>query len=229
MWVTVCQDPTWGLAVGKGPILWPPKGPNEYDRVPRSTETKLTTTLPKVYRAPSWSWASLDAWVGWASYPSTAAKFTEGVIELLDVSFQFEGGSIYGKMTDGHLTLMAVYMEVYMSCLAPETREQIRSFLSTVDCYECLKDQFLHVIHDEVGAFALAAFDLLSVPPGKLYALKLTHPAPPLTMDRLSSGLLLRESERRPGAYERVGLFMILEEAHLRAFADIRPGPITLV
>lgn len=54
------------------------------------------------YCAPSCSWASWDAWVCW-EWPGvgptkySSDDLTEGVIEVLDVSLQLEGNSVYGN------------------------------------------------------------------------------------------------------------------------------------
>lgn len=236
LWQPVRNDA--GLRVGTESFSWPPEGPTpdpqkRYLGDPRSTILKLSVTLPKRYRAPSWSWASLDASVHWLGPWRSWTEYTQGVIEILEGSFQFEGDSIYGKLTDGHLTLMAVYLEVSTSCLTLKTTpgQQIRSASQDVDgeSHWTGKSSDLVYLLDEAGPFAEANFDFMSDTPEKVYALKLTHGLPPHAMEYLPSGLLLQESGRRPGAYERLGTFGILEEGHLRAFADVRPRPITLV
>nr|CDL70792.1 vegetative incompatibility protein 1a [Cryphonectria parasitica] len=220
----------WPIDVEPAPFVWPPPRDNE----PRSafTKVRVPVSAPEEYRAPSWSWASLDGKIHWANYPqngvptgtdpSAIADLTNGTLELVEVDLQFKGESVYGRVENGSLMLRATYQKVQVS--GPHSQEQVKLRGDRGFLY----DDFAYCVHTNSDEFAWAAFDMISPPPGNLYALKLINQTPGLTDRGVLSGLLLQESDRKQGAYRRVGVF-IIREGHLDAFDNISPEFITLV
>lgn len=217
------------------PWTWP------QDRYTSQTQPKLlekvldhgSVRIPTTYRAPSWSWASLDAEVLWLNYqhmgtskPDELPKYSEtsdGVLEVLDVDFQFQGDSNFGRMTSGRLTLNAVYQRISVS--GPQSQEEIQSRSE----YAQVKDRWDYVVHNASGAFAYGQFDFQTPPTGALMAIKLINQPPGLGKNTdIRSGLILEECGDRPSTYRRAGLF-VFQEAHLDAFDNVLMRPITLV
>ncbi|TID27527.1 homodimeric type dihydroorotase [Venturia nashicola] len=57
---------------------------------------------PSTYRAPSWSWASIDGWI----FICPIRRF-EDIVEVVDVQVQVKGENPYGEVSSGHIELRA--------------------------------------------------------------------------------------------------------------------------
>lgn len=213
------------------PRTWPPPQNNKnwgLDIGNDNGAKDMTLTYPTKYRAPSWSWASLDAVITWPHFPifaradPIAERMREGgAVKILDVNLCFEGESVYGRMTSGELTLMAIYQRISFS--GPRIRHQIQELPDTSYYRE-----LIYGVGNETGEFGFAAFDRLSAPSTEVFALKLFNHLPGDINKGICSGILLTHSLEKLGAFQRIGVFVILDD-HLGAFDNISPQPITLV
>ncbi|KAJ4397688.1 hypothetical protein N0V93_001921 [Gnomoniopsis smithogilvyi] len=231
--------PDWENVHSPARWYWPPSrsGDSIYARC---TKLTLPVTQPTTYRAPSWSWASLDGRVHWPSFPQNGAddlfvgdiEMLNGEIELLDVRLQFEGESAFGRLKEGRLTLRAKYQMVTISgpqSLRDNSSDLRRLPRNSTGTVPYAFDNCVYSVHNDTGHFAYAAFDMGSPPTsGDMYALKTINQPSGYALKGLYSGILLQESEDTAVTFRRVGVFVLVED-HLDAFANITPKPITLV
>jgi hypothetical protein len=82
-------------------------------------KTVTVATKPKKYRAPSWSWASVDGRINWPFWraSSTCSKCTL-YWTLLDAQTTPEGLDPYGAVQDGFLKVHGILEEVKMRQLS---------------------------------------------------------------------------------------------------------------
>lgn len=201
---------------------WPPSNP-QVEPVP-SYFSYLDPPAPRPtkYRAPSWSWASLDMFTHWPGTPHNdyyapeggTIEMLDGEIELLDADLQLEGSSAFGKLTGGHLTLKGKYLAVSIS--GPLDSVQIELVHEQDPEQALLLGQGFdyRVLHDDhhVG---YAALDFgLDPSLGGVFALKLVNQPPGLSKRIFFSGMIVQESQERRGVYLRRGVFA-LRENHL--------------
>lgn len=233
------QDKRPYTAEGLVPLwTWPQKDMSSFHKTRVIIEKTLdhgSVRIPTKYRAPTWSWASLDGEVSWLHYqhmgpgrPYELPKYAEtsdGVVKVLDVDLQFQGDSVFGRMTGGRLTLNAVFQKISFS--GPQSEEDIMSRSEYGPKWPY--NGWNYLVHSDSGVFAYGQFDFQTSPTGVLCALKLINQPPGLgTKEDIRSGLILEESGDTPGTHRRVGLFTF-QEAHLDAFENIPMRPITLI
>lgn len=228
------QRPVWS---------WPPLPPEKQQQQqptlpspPQPPGSEETLAQPgAAYRAPSWSWASRDTLTHWPAYPChewevvppSELDLLNGEIELQDVRLELAGESPFGRLTGAYLTLRAKYRRISVS--GPHKLEETRLQTFPANISVVFLSDFVHGIHGETGHFGYACFDTGSAPPeGDVFVLRTIHQAPGYAAIGLWSGLVLQESEEVPGAFVRIGLFVLMED-HLDAFKDTPAASITLV
>lgn len=217
---------------------WPPDATESLSKTPFIVLNRTVARQP-TYLAPSWSWASLDGCIQWPSFPhnhfgsiiQSAIDLLYGEIRLINVSLQLEGRSSFGRISSGYLTLEGRYCTVTISGPQHNLEEtRLPKSLHHPESVNYDFRYFFYGVHDDTMEFAYAALDIEpDTLPGDLMALKIIH-QPPNSASQFGvrSGLLLQRSQETPGAYQRIGVFVLIEE-HLDAFDDIPPKPITLV
>jgi hypothetical protein len=73
---------------------------------------------PRDYRAPSWSWASVDGKV--TLYPITDTQTEEISVEILEAkTFSIVGGEM-GQLTHGHINLRGTLRPAHMAQFRPD-------------------------------------------------------------------------------------------------------------
>lgn len=234
--------PDWHNDFSPLPWSWPPSHSGNQLYISRCTRLIMPIIRLTTYRAPSWSWASLDGRIHWPQFPNNEVgdlcvgyiELLNGEIELLDVHLQLEGESAFGRLTGGYLILRGKYQMVKVSGpvnltdRSPDPRRLPRH-PNRSDVVSSHFDDFVYSLHSDAGHFAYAAFDMGVQPTsGDVYALKTINQPSGSAAKGLYSGILLQETEEAAGAFRRVGVFVLVED-HLDAFANVSPEPITLV
>lgn len=79
-------------------------------------------TAPRVYRAPSWSWASCDGIV--ASGKSNTDEWLN-IATVLDYHVELKGANPYGEVTDGWITLQAPLMPLSLSDIPEKDEDKL--------------------------------------------------------------------------------------------------------
>jgi hypothetical protein len=59
-----------------------------------------------IYRAPSWSWASMDGRIGWR-FLDTHEQYSEAAIKVIDAQTDVQGQNMFGRVTDGYINMQA--------------------------------------------------------------------------------------------------------------------------
>lgn len=203
----------------------------------RSSNSEITR--PEAYRAPSWSWASLNTFTTWPPFPyheyevvpSWVYELLNGDIELQDFDLQFESQSNFSRVSGGHLVLKAKFRRVLIS--GPHRQEDIRlpRYGDTSRALISMLSDFEYSIHDGAELLAYAVFDMKIAPSSRdAVALRIVNQPPECSAKGLRSGLILQPSEATPapGSFVRVGLF-VLSEDHLNAFDNVQPASIAVV
>ncbi|CAN8101467.1 unnamed protein product [Discula destructiva] len=213
--------------------FWPPAYPKRDSRTWRIDEVELPVQRPASYRAPSWSWASLDGWTRWPGWPQFSTTYgaadrhikqLNGAIEIVDFSIDYAGESIFGRIKYAQLTLKARYFKV-SSISDPQSHEE-----ANLEPDPANRDPSLpYSVHNSDGIFAYAYFDLGKLPTTDLYVLKtVNQPSESERNTGFEAGLVLQEDEASPGFFRRVGIFGISGN-HFDAFDDIEAKLITLI
>nr|CDL70799.1 vegetative incompatibility protein 1d [Cryphonectria parasitica] len=216
---------------------WPPSQPKPEDPKSQFTVLDWPSSRPEKYRAPSWSWASLDRFVHWPSVPCNewghvtvgTIEMLTGEIELLDANIEFRGNSAFGRLNAGHLTLKARYRQVSISGPLDAAQLKLKGDSEDPEAWLVAYDNFDHCVHDGDELVACAALDFgLEACSGRLLALKLVNQPPGFSKKLLYSGIIVQESHEGTGLYLRRGAF-VLREDHLDMFDTTSLEAITLI
>lgn len=100
-----------------GGLLWIPEDSQPKDTSKIAPISEKAATLPETYRAPSWSWASLD---GAIDFPSPTTGFTTGtefpispICTVLDAQTEpVSPAAVFGQVNGGFIQLVAPFKEV---------------------------------------------------------------------------------------------------------------------
>jgi hypothetical protein len=74
--------------------------------------TKRLATRPEVYRAPSWSWASVDGHIAWSTWRWCNSEQCEEFLQILEAYTVVAGIDPYGAVKDGYLKISGKTVEV---------------------------------------------------------------------------------------------------------------------
>lgn len=220
------------------PWRWPPPSRGTLTAFSRcNTLLELLAKPPERYRAPTWSWASLDGRIIWPSYPQFETNYqtlsdmdtVNGEIQLLSYSARPLGENIFGRLQDARLTLMAKYQRVSLSGPRSWVTGNHHRYEDSADDHR--NTAYRLSVYDALGdEFGLASLDreTETLPTEEIFAIRLVKiPASDVRRDTLT-GLLLQRSVEKPGTFERIGVF-VLRDDHPDAFDNVSPNPITLV
>ena len=148
-----------------------------------------------VYRAPSWSWASIDGEVCWSSRQEHT-DWAE-ITEVLNVSCEPAGEDPFGSVVGGTLTTRAQVAEARCSYKAPADTDDLRCIEYKVQ----RQDRFEKLDAD----YPLAEAGKHHVPSGHpVFCLRdgRTGPKAPLG----NKALVLRRAEDAEGPFQRIGV-----------------------
>ncbi|KAL1636617.1 hypothetical protein SLS58_009741 [Diplodia intermedia] len=169
------------------------------------------------YRAPSWSWASIDGQIVWGDDRDRAEL--RPVFDFLDVDIELTGPDVFGGISSARLIISGSPVPVEIG-----GRDRPDRFLF---------DFSHHLMYEgrKIGLVHLDLRDPKLLPTG-LYALQLfeQYPTPPEQDHHRNvwCGLLLALSDEQPETFRRVGLF-VLDEDDLDVFEDLEPRRTTLI
>lgn len=169
-------------------LMW--KGPYMAGRPGGSTERY--GVRPQPYRAPSWSWASID----WTVTPATERSSAEMMVELIDASTAYVIGPL-GPVTSGVVRIRGFLVRA-------ELGTTYRLFTNEDSCTLLLKgDRDLEHTGrlDEVNALPSSKFEVHCMP----------FSAAPLSgFGGFVEGLLLQTTGRAVGQFKRIGYFTVV-------------------
>ncbi|KAH7009334.1 heterokaryon incompatibility protein-domain-containing protein [Macrophomina phaseolina] len=168
------------------------------------------------YRAPSWSWASMDGQITWGSqWERNALPQT---FELLQADIKLAGNDPFGSITCAHLVVAGLLLPVNINGFA-QTKLSIFDFPYQL-IHEGKKIGFSHLDLRRPEYVARS-----------LFALQLFEQWPRLPehgQQHVWCGLILEPSLGPAKTFRRVGLFF-LDEEHLDVFQSVESSRITLV
>ena len=148
-------------------------------------------TRPSVYRAPSWSWASVDGPVHWNKYQM------EDPALVISAGVTPKGSNLLGAVTEGFAILYSELVPVELDYL-PNTRSAFQ--------YVCKRHGFVeparvdHPIYERFSQFSTNSTDAV-------YVLRLfTVIGWPGSPGHTFIALVLRKSDQMTDIYERVGI-----------------------
>jgi hypothetical protein len=185
--------------------------------------TKYLATRPHVYRAPSWSWASVEGHIAWSTWRWCATDQCEEFLEILEANTVVAGVDRFGAVKDGHLKISGKTVEIDR----PATETMLASS----------KEQTWNITY-EGQVFAKARLDA-ALPAedngNKIYALLAAKCKMKKGHIPTPRGLVLEKttSVRDDGLpeFRRIGSFRVTsaEEDQLRAWRGSEPGTLIIV
>lgn len=160
---------------------------------------------PATYRAPSWSWASVDGEVRF--YYTNTHNDSLGIIKRHEI-YQ-SGSNHFGEVKSGWIELSAPLVPI---------RQHGEIYL----CEVSIANQLYTLTKDTLD------LDTDEVPNKPLFALFIQQDIRGVGSGHWIKGLVIVRSETHPGAFERVGAFQ-LETKDERLYLDISDHELTLV
>ncbi len=178
------------------------------------------------YRAPSWSWASMDGQITWATHWNcddwrSVLGRSEPALKFLDADIITSGDSPHGCIVKAILTAYGKAVPVTFDRGVEGKARVTRGPGATDFPYEL-------VYEDTVIGAGLLDLQTASFAPDRLWCLQIE---PQIERGSLSrgespwSGLLLEKTEDK---FSRVGLFVLVEE-QIRFFDDHEARTVCLV
>ena len=200
----------------------------------------LSVSMPKEYRAPSWSWASVDGHTSWTSYENTprensllASRFDDS-FEVLDISEGSEPREGNFLKVQTSLRRIAAIEECsyddrwvhfnrnnWPYDLFVSTKTSIHSSKST-STWTILPSQQTapykgHLVKCAEGQLDLDDKDRLTKSQRQLFYLHITYKCRP-------SGLILECIDEAKGIYKRVGIATVFDQHGLYLESCFRKG-----
>ncbi|EPE32859.1 hypothetical protein GLAREA_05871 [Glarea lozoyensis ATCC 20868] len=163
--------------------------------------TKCLATRPDVYRAPSWSWASVEGHIAWPTWRWCGPEHCEQFMQILEAKTVVDGADPYGAVKDGYLKIVGKTVEIDRPTAA--------------DMMPSSREQTWHALY-RGQSFTNARLDT-AIPDGeggdKLYALLAAKCKMKKAQNPVPRGLLLEKADtiRQDGlpVFRRVGVFRV--------------------
>lgn len=174
---------------------------------PRSSPLWTCSELsrPKLYRAPSWSWAAVDGAREFLAFASSSDKI---LFSHVSHRIDNDGESRYGPVIGGYLELKGPVFPVTKNFrLSPRGREFYISmdlegkFTNFKLCYE----QLIEVTINDLNGHIAATFDVPSEDRRNLFAFFMVQ-KDDNTSHPVHLGLIIRATGQNPELYTRVGI-----------------------
>jgi hypothetical protein len=194
---------------------------------PRTAGTKIRTRSSK-YIAPTWSWASLSCgiyFIGSRGHKSVQIgndilRRTKIIGSILEVHCMPSGLDPLGSIVGGYLRVRGQMIQATLSTRAnPERRRKVLEWSIDDSSLGSPQPYLFDVVNDNDGSSlpfdpdSTSDIDVLT-PRQSVFCLLWSLPPdtePPLSdeNDFLITILVLRQSQRQPGNYERIGLMFL--------------------
>ena len=192
----------WQADVGRG-LLW------RVDFEPsEDLDTRFTSARANPYRAPTWSWASIDLVNNrtcsvWVSYAFLGPSFEMGLLdsrfEVLDWKCDISGSNPFGRVTDGHLLVKGAALSTTLWYDGNRDTDSDIDNGSEYDWHlgiESILDLFYYDIdvRGDGNSYVLEGETIIALL---------------ISFGPRACAILLAPSKRRSGKYERIGVASI--------------------
>ena len=172
-------------------------------------EDRQNTQRLRPYRAPSWSWASMDGQITWATHWNckdwrSVLGQSEPAFKFLDADIITSGDNPHGCIVKAILTVYGKAVPVTLDRNPKESESELRRGLTDFS-YELIYDDIV------IGA-GLLDLQIASFAPDHLWCLQVERQIGRSSLSRGESpwsGLLLEKVEDK---FSVVGLFILVEE-----------------
>lgn len=165
---------------------------------------------PSNYRAPSWSWASVD---GPVDFFTINAGIVKPYVEVEDVEawIELEGTDPYGRIKNGALSLRGAVREAYIETIEEE------------DSYEGSR-MSVQILFDDISAIGSITMDF-PIPDGKVYCLLVASAYMSQSTKMDNNVVMLLESTGNENEFRRVGYSVFFNKRDYTPNWTLRPTP----
>ncbi len=173
---------------------------------PWTTYIEITKLIrPKLYRAPSWSWAAIE---GSIIFPTKTYDSNKILFSYVAHRIDTEGESPYGPVTKGYLKLQGFVFPVTKHIRLPT--EAFQQYWSVVDDegnldFKIGYEQLIEVTINDLKCNIAATFEVLSEDRKNLSIFFMIQNTD-YTIDPAYAGLIIQETGETPKSYRRVGI-----------------------
>jgi hypothetical protein len=181
-------------------------------------KTNQPLQRPVRYRAPSWSWASVDGPVNF--FTISGGRIPEWLIEIEDLVYwtSLSGSDPFGKVTDGALTVTG-YLK------AGEIKTVKMEVLDDVEIEETPlgEGDAVQLLFDEISAIGTVTLDSIT-PDGEAFCLLVASSYLQGAVEVKSAVILLLSSTGKENEYSRIGFSGLYKAREFRPETTLRPS-----
>jgi hypothetical protein len=214
-------------------------------RIESSPDSAFQPQRPMSYRAPSWSWASIDGFMsyysqrlsntGGARPEESVCSYDYGLFEIVDSELQLASGNPFGAICSGSLLLrgcilpMRFNYEQYSSGLT--YNDEMRMLVGDDGRDACaFYPDILTEVRDLEWIYCLSirgeSWSSQDQIPYHLYQQNFASEDEFQGVNAMIMGLALTKNTTRANAYQRVGLIRWMKRS---LFSSIEPSLVTLL
>lgn len=172
---------------------------------------------PNIYRAPSWSWASVDGPVSF--FNITGGRVPEWLVEIecLDYWTSLAGPDPFGRVIDGALTIIGYLKEAKIKTVAMDIVEDFE-----IDGKLIGEGESVQLLFDEISAIGDVSLDTITSD-GSIFCLLIASSClqGPIEID--ATIVLLLSPTEKEAQYRRVGFSGLYKAREFKPEATLRP------
>lgn len=184
-------------------------------------KTNQPLQRPVRYRAPSWSWASVDGPVNF--FTINAGRIPEWLVEIEDLVYwtSLAGSDPFGKVTDGVLTVTGYLKEGEIKTVKMEVLEDIE-----IDGTLVGEGDSVQLLFDEISAIGTVTLDSVT-PDGQTFCLLVAGSYLQGAVEVEKAVILLLSPTEKENEYRRVGFSGLYKTREFRPGKTLRPNSMT--
>jgi Heterokaryon incompatibility protein (HET) len=179
-------------------LLWSPYEEETFPHPPHKA------SLTAEYRAPSWSWASVESQISTFLCRQTFGR--KAYADILSISTTLQGPDPYGQVKSGHLTIKAPFLKAVVGSMSANWPYQPNAVPSGYDfvqyAWQEEEAKYGHVIFD-IGWLGIGT---------SIWLLKITD----------GYGLVLVPAEHHEGCYQRIGLVHFVDRVKISTTFEVK-------
>jgi hypothetical protein len=182
-------------------------------------KTNQPLRRPIRYRAPSWSWASVDGPVNF--FTINGGRIPEWLIEIEDLVYwaSLAGPDPFGKVTDGALTVTGYLKEGEIKTIKMEVLEDVE-----IDGTLLGEGDAVQLLFDEISAIGSVTLDSVT-PDGQTFCLLIASSFLQGAVEAERAVILLLSPTEKENEYRRVGFSALHKAREFRPETTLRPNP----